>query len=262
MTTDVRACPRRWSQSENGSWFREPRRRNSAIVRETDLNGGASRRRVPISVAAATIALLISGCGIGSVFGTGSSPDESQTSQEEPTPAPEVPAEPEPTPEPEEIVVVAEEPAEDDQDENDSGEGIPEDAAGGTIELSIESGGTERVFQYTADHCFVSPEYILAGGKGAEVGTGEASEVGISSSPAELIHEATGTYQAEGLISVRMADFEVRSDGRMITPSEHTIPSVFTYRHDDNSAHYVVAWFSEPGGADVGAGYVKVNCEY
>lgn len=144
----------------------------------------------------------------------------------------------------------------------DAGE-VPEveEIVAGTIELSIESGGVERVFRYEAEHCFVSSEYILAGGTGSEVGTGLASEVGISSTPAELLHESTGTFQADGLISVRSEEGEVVTDGRMITVGEGSpIPSMFTYSHDDNSAHYVVAWFS--GAAEAGAGYVKLNCDY
>lgn len=226
------------------------------------INGGASRRRILIPVAAAVAVLIISGCGVGSVFGSGSSPIEPQASQEEPIPEAEQPAEPDAAPEPEKVVPVVADPEEDSDDADERGEGTSEDIVAGTIELSIESGGTERVFQYSASDCVVSPEYILASGKGAEVGTGQVSEVGIAAFPQELLHPGTGTYQAEGLISVRTAGTEVVADGRMIKPGDYPIPSAFTYRHDDNSAHFVLAWFVEPGGADGGAGYVKVNCDY
>lgn len=211
------------------------------------------RRR--LLLAAAAVALALSGCGVlgGLAPGTSNDPEPAPTAEPAPTPT-----EPAPTQEPPAARPVAAETPEAAPEEPDAA--TPEDAAAGTVELSIESGGTERVFEYTADHCVVTPEYILVSAAGAEVGTGTASEVGIGTSPAELLHEATGTFQADGIISVRTGGEEVVSDGRMITVEGNRISSAFTYRHDENSAHFVVAWFS--GASQLGAGYVKVNCNY
>lgn len=219
---------------------------------------GAATRRSFLPLLAAGLALLISACT--PIPSEDAAPPESAPEVEEP----DAPAEEEPADPPVQGAVSA-----DGEDDAAQEADVPEEPAApeaegiaaGTIELSIESGGAERVFQYEAEHCFVSPEYILAGGTGSEVGTGMASEVGISSAPVELLHEGSDTYQAEGLISVRSEEGEVVTDGRMITVGEgYRIPSAFTYRHDDNSAHYVVAWFS--GAAEIGAGYVKVQCNY
>lgn len=215
---------------------------------------GAMVRRIPHVLVAAVMVVAIAACTpVPSAMSPGETAEPSPQEAPPAEPADEAPPAAAPvdasaTPEPGDEVV------------DDSEVEPQEDLVLGSIELSIESGGVEHVYKYNADHCFVSSEYILAGGTGAEVGTGIASEVGISTSPAELLHESSGTFQADGIISVRTNGNEIVSDGRPITVEGHTIPSVFTYREDGNSAHYVVAWFS--GGTDVGAGYVKVNCDY
>ncbi|XBH20926.1 hypothetical protein V5R04_11955 [Jonesiaceae bacterium BS-20] len=132
----------------------------------------------------------------------------------------------------------------------------------GTIELSLEEGGAERIFDYTASHCYVSDDYMLVEATGVERGTGKPSTVNIFAEPLELLHEKTGTYQAAGLIKFTDGYREVVSDGRDITVEGHVIPSGFTYRASEAQAHFVVAWFVGPATTRSGAGYVLVNCNY
>lgn len=130
----------------------------------------------------------------------------------------------------------------------------------GEITLSWTGGGEHQNFSYTAEQCYVGPDYVLVEGAGGPVDEPTGSAVRIFTSPAELLHETTGTYQAEGIVAFTWAGKEIVADGRTIHVGDYPQPASFTYRHTDDGIKYVLSWFD--GSGDAGAGAVEVRCFY
>lgn len=130
----------------------------------------------------------------------------------------------------------------------------------GTVALSWTGGSEHQNFEYTAQHCYVGSDYVLVEGSGGPVGASGASTVKIFTTPAELLHEGTGTYQAEGSIQFTWGGGDIVADGRQIHVGDYPQPASFTYRQSGNSVKYVLAWFQ--GAADAGAGAVEVTCNH
>ncbi|MDO5676169.1 MAG: hypothetical protein Q4G35_01540 [Propionibacteriaceae bacterium] len=130
----------------------------------------------------------------------------------------------------------------------------------GSITLSWTGGTEHQNFEYVAEHCYVGADYILVEGSGGPVGGAGESQIKIFTTPEELLHEGTGTFQAAGAVQFTWGGTEIIADGRQIHVGDYPQPAVFTYRHDDSSVKYVVAWFD--GADDSGAGAVEVECNY
>lgn len=136
----------------------------------------------------------------------------------------------------------------------------PAAQAAGSIKLSWTGGPEHQNFEYVAEHCYVGADYILVEGTGGPVGGVGDSQIKIFTTPDELLHEGTGTFQAAGAVHFTWGNAEIIADGRQIHVGDYPQPAVFTYRHDDSSAKYVVSWFD--GAEDSGAGAVEVECDY
>lgn len=146
-------------------------------------------------------------------------------------------------------------------DEKDT-DGVPRPGgqAAGSITLSWTGGAEHQNFEYDAEHCYVGADYILVEGTGGPIGGSGESRIKIFTTPAELLHEATGTFQAEGSVRFTWDGDEIVADGRQIHVGDYPQPAVFTYRYTHDSAKYIVSWFR--GAADAGAGAVEIACAY
>ncbi len=136
----------------------------------------------------------------------------------------------------------------------------PANHSAGEITLSWTGGTEHQNFTYRAEQCYVGTDYILVEGVGGPIDTPKGSQIKIFTTPEELLHETTGTYQAEGSIHFTWKDVEIIADGRQIHVGDYPQPAVFTYRHTDDSVKYVVSWFE--GAQESGAGAVEVQCHY
>lgn len=148
---------------------------------------------------------------------------------------------------------VAQEPAEyilDDEEEH-----IP-----GEIALSWTAGPVQS-FTFVAEHCYVGDDYIMAEGVGGPIDNPVGAIVKIFTSPAELLHEATGTFQGAGEIRLIWEGREIVADARMIHKGEYPQTANLTYRHTIfGGVKYVLSWFE--GRAESGAGAVEIQCNY
>lgn len=132
----------------------------------------------------------------------------------------------------------------------------------GNIRVVLEQAGVQRYFHYTASHCIIRDDYIMAEGVGTEEGGGPESTVAIFTHPEELYHVARGIWQGSGLIHFTADGKDIISDARPVqyTPTTNPIPSVLTYQIQENSVLYIVEWWHGP--VSVGAGEVKMTCNY
>lgn len=142
----------------------------------------------------------------------------------------------------------------------EGGSADPASHSAGEITLSWTGGTEHQNFTYMAEQCYVGTDYILVEGVGGPIDTPKGSRIKIFTTPEELLHEATGTFQADGSIHFTWEDFEIIADGRQIHVGDYPQPAVFTYRQTEDSVKYVVSWFE--GAKESGAGAVEVQCTY
>lgn len=140
------------------------------------------------------------------------------------------------------------------------GSADPASHSAGEVTLSWTGGSEHQNFTYTAEQCYIGADYILVEGVGGPIDIPQGSHLKIFTTPAELLHETTGTFQAEGSIRFTWEDVEIIADGRQIHVGDYPQPAVFTYRQTEDSAKYVVSWFE--GTMESGAGAVEIQCSY
>lgn len=131
----------------------------------------------------------------------------------------------------------------------------------GTVTLNWEvEHVSNRLFIYQATVCTIDDGHVLVEGTGVEDGTDNPSTLQISAVPDVLEHPGTGTYLAEGHVTVTVDDTELVGDGRIYTsPEGFHGPSMFHYRFDEGYAEFRTLWWI--GDDHSGAGAVTVNCD-
>lgn len=143
--------------------------------------------------------------------------------------------------------------------ETDERGGIDDDTGSarapvGEIEVKIERrNGVIDYLYFDASVCEVGHDRVV--GEGSSAGEGDGS-IRIDTGPFELLHERTGTWQAQGSIRVEADDDRLTSDGRR---GAGGIESMFTYRLGDNAITYTTSWFDD-SGLHASDGFVKMNC--
>ncbi len=204
----------------------------------------------------------ISGCS-SCPEGSGA-PTASASVTAEPTTDPPQPTE-DAQPDSEDPQEAAEEPQSDSESPNDASDANgprepagPAGPAAGEIALSWTGGTDHQNFVYAADHCYIGADHIRAEGVGGPIDAPQGSSIEISTSPEELLHAGTGTFQAQGVIRFTWGGTEIVADGRPGTVGRSSQPAVFTYQQTGDGVKYVVAWFE--GAHDSGAGAVEVRC--